>query len=258
VHELKGVGRNLQDHLDVSVIDIEKTKLSLRLGPKFLLIEAPKAVYEYFAHGRGQLASNVAESGGFARSDESQPRADLQLHFIATIEQDHGHNLWNTIKHYGYTLRVCDLRPKSRGYIGLKSADPMADALIDPNYLDHPDDLAQLVKAVKLGRKILRAEPLAGHRERELEPGETVASDAEIEAFIRNRAETIYHPVGTCKMGHDDEAVVDDRLRVHGMQGLRVVDASIMPTLVGGNTNAPTTAIAEKAADMILEDRLTA
>ena len=254
VHELKGVGRNLQDHLDVSVIDIEKTKLSLRLGPKFLFIEAPKAVYQYFAQGRGQLTSNVAESGGFARSDEGQPRADLQLHFIATIEQDHGHNLWNTIKHHGYTLRVCDLRPKSRGYIGLKSADPMADALIDPNYLDHPNDLAQLVKAVKLGRRILHAEPLAKHRDRELEPGETVADDAAIEAFIRERAETIYHPVGTCKMGHDDEAVVDDRLRVHGMQGLRVVDASIMPTLVGGNTNAPTTAIAEKAADMIRED----
>ena len=257
-HELKGVGRNLQDHLDVSIIDIEKTKLSLRLGPKFLLVDGPVAVYQYFVHGRGQLASNVAESGGFARSDDSQERADLQLHFIATIEQDHGHNLWNTIKHYGYTLRVCDLRPKSRGHIGLKSADPMDDALIDPNYLDHPDDLAQLVKAVRLGRRIMRAEPLGSHRDRELEPGEKVEDDAEIEAFVRDRAETIYHPVGTCKMGHDDEAVVDDRLRVHGMQGLRVVDASIMPTLVGGNTNAPTTAIAEKAADMIREDRLTA
>lgn len=257
VHELKGVGRNLQDHLDISVIEIEKTKLSLRLGPKFLFIDAPKAVYEYFAHGRGQLASNVAESGGFARSAPGVSKADLQLHFISTIEQDHGHKLWNTIKHHGYTLRICDLRPKSRGHIGLVSADPMADALIDPNYLDHPDDLAQLVKAVKVARGILRAEPLASHRERELEPGDSLVDDRAIETFIRERGETIYHPVGSCKMGHDDEAVVDDRLRVHGMQGLRVVDASIMPTLVGGNTNAPTTAIAEKASDMILEDALS-
>jgi len=200
------------------------------------------------------LTSNVAESGGFAKSGPDVPKADLQLHFIATIEQDHGHKLWNTIKHHGYTLRVCDLRPKSRGHIGLASAEPMADALIDPNYLDHPDDLAQLVKAVKVARGILRAEPLASHRAHELEPGDALTDDHAIETFIRERGETIYHPVGTCKMGHDDEAVVDDRLRVHGMQGLRVVDASIMPTLVGGNTNAPTTAIAEKASDMILED----
>lgn len=254
LHGLEGVGQNLQDHLDVSVIDVEKTKLSLRLGPKFLLVDAPKAIWDYFVHGRGQLTSNVAESGGFVANEDRPELADMQLHFIATIEQDHGHNLWNTIKHHGYTLRICDLRPKSRGRVGLKSADPMADALIDPNYLSDPADLAQLVKAVKLGRRIMRAEPLASHREHELEPGEGVDDDAAIEAYIRERAETIYHPVGTCRMGHDDRAVVDDRLRVHGIKALRVVDASIMPTLVGGNTNAPTTAIAEKAADMILED----
>ena len=197
---------------------------------------------------RGCLKHNISNTFKFVM------RADLQLHFIATVEQDHGHNLWNTIKHHGYTLRVCDLRPKSRGRIGLASADPAADPLIDPNYLDHPDDLAQMVRAVKAGRAIMRAPPLAAHRERELEPGETVTDDAAIEAFVRDKAETIYHPVGTCRMGSDAAAVVDDRLRVHGIQGLRVVDASIMPTLVGGNTNAPTTAIAEKAADMIRED----
>jgi len=255
MHELAGVGRNLQDHLDVSVIDIEKTRLSIRLGPKFLFLEAPKAIYQYFAQGRGQLTSNVAESGGFASTGDNPDMADLQFHFIATIEQDHGHNLWNTIKHYGYTLRVCDLRPKSRGHIGLNSAKPGDDAYIDPNYLDHPQDLAQLIKAVRIGRRIMRTDPLGQHRERELEPGNGYGEDdASIEAFIRQRAETIYHPVGTCRMGHDDQAVVDDRLRVHGMQGLRVVDASIMPTLVGGNTNAPVTAIAEKGADMIIED----
>lgn len=255
LHALEGVGENLQDHLDVSLIDIEKTRLSLRLGPRFLLVEGPKAVWDYFVHGRGQLTSNVAEAGAFVSSTDSSERADMQLHFIATVEQDHGHNLWNTIKHHGYTLRICDLRPRSRGRIGLKSADPMADALIDPNYLAEPEDLAQLVKAVKLGRRILQAEPLASHRDRELEPGQAIQDDAAIETYIRDHAETIYHPVGTCRMGHDDMAVVDDRLRVHGIQSLRVVDASIMPTLIGGNTNAPTTAIAEKAADMVIEDQ---
>ncbi|MES1926470.1 choline dehydrogenase [Salinisphaera sp. T31B1] len=254
VHALEGVGQNLQDHLDVSVIDIEKTRLSLRLGPRFLLVDAPRAIWQYFVHGRGQLTSNVAEAGGFLSSSDDERLADMQLHFIATIEQDHGHNLWNTIKHHGYTLRICDLRPRSRGHVGLRSADPMADAYIDPNYLAEPEDLAQLVKAVKIARRIMRAEPLASHRSGELEPGDSVQDDATIEAYIRERAETIYHPVGTCRMGHDDRAVVDDRLRVHGLDGLRVVDASIMPTLVGGNTNAPTTAIAEKAADMIRED----
>ncbi len=253
-HELKGVGRNLQDHLDVSVVEKEKTQLSVKLGLKFLLVDGPRAIYEYFVHRRGYLTSNVAEAGGFARSDDSRELCDFQFHFIATIEQDHGHNLWNAMKYHGYTLRVCDLRPESRGYIGLQSADPMADALIDPNYLDSERDLAQLVKAVKVARKIMRAPPLAEHRDEEIEPGEQVDDDAAIEAFVRERGETIYHPVGTCRMGHDEEAVVDDRLRVHGLSGLRVVDASVMPSLIGGNTNAPTTAIAEKGADMILAD----
>ncbi|WP_423823246.1 choline dehydrogenase [Salinisphaera sp. SPP-AMP-43] len=253
-HELPGVGRNLQDHLDISVIDRERTRLSLRLGFKFLFVDAPLALWHYWRHGRGWLSSNVAESGGFISSTNDPALGDLQLHFIPTIEQDHGHRLWNTIRYHGYTLRICDLRPGSRGHIGLNSADPMAPPRIDPNYLDDPQDLAQLVAAVKIGRRIMRSPPLAEHREVELEPGDTVEGDTAIEDYVRRRAETIYHPVGTCRMGHDNMAVVDDRLRVHGMTGLRVVDASIMPTIVGGNTNAPTTAIAEKAADMIIAD----
>ncbi|MDA3921891.1 MAG: choline dehydrogenase [Salinisphaera sp.] len=253
VHELNGVGRNLQDHLDISVIDIEKTRLSLRLSARFILIDAPVALYQYYRYGQGQLTSNIAESGGFISSDNNPRQSDMQFHFIATIEQDHG-NMWNTIKHHGYTLRICDLHPASRGRITLKSANPRDHALIDPNYLAEPRDLAQMVQAVKIGRQIMRAEPLMEHFERELEPGSHVDDDAAIEAYVRKRAETIYHPVGTCRMGSDDMAVVDDRLRVHGITHLRVVDASIMPTVVGGNTNAPTTAIAEKAADMIIAD----
>ncbi|MGN8160149.1 GMC family oxidoreductase [Salinisphaera sp. SWV1] len=254
-HELPGVGRNLQDHLDISVIDREKTTLSLRLDAKFVFLEAPVALWDYLRHGRGWLTSNVAESGGFISSSDDPTLGDLQLHFIPTIEQDHGHRMRNTIRYHGYTLRICDLRPGSRGHIGLASADPGADPYIDPNYLDDPHDLAQLVKAVKIGRRIMRSPPLAGHRDTELEPGEQIQDEAAIEDYIRRRAETIYHPVGTCKMGTGEDAVVDARLRVHGLDALRVVDASIMPTIVGGNTNAPTTAIAEKAADMIIADR---
>ena len=253
-HELPGVGRNLQDHLDINVIQRERTRESLNLGPRWLLLKGVPALFAYLLRRRGPLASNVAECGGFARLDPADAVPSLQCHFIAAIEQDHGHRLWNTFRYHGYSLRVCDLRPLSRGHIGLKSADPTDDALIEPNYLAEERDLENLVAAVKLARRLLAAAPFDPHRGPEMEPGEAVRTDDEIRAFVRERAETIYHPVGTCKMGHDDMAVVDDRLRVHGLRGLRVVDASIMPTLVGGNTNAPTTAIAEKGADMILED----
>lgn len=257
-HELPGVGQNLQDHLDVTVIRKEKTRESVSLGPRWLLFKGIPALFAYLFGRRGPLASNVAECGGFVRLNPADPVPSLQCHFIAAIEQDHGQRLWNTFRYHGYSLRVCDLRPLSRGHIGLHSADPMAAARIQPNYLAEERDMENLVAAVKLGRRLLAADAFAPHRGDELEPGERVRTDEEIRAFIRERAETIYHPVGTCKMGHDELAVVDDRLRVHGLDGLRVIDASIMPTLVGGNTNAPTTAIAEKGAGMILEDNAAA
>lgn len=258
VIEREGVGRNLQDHLDISLIDIEKTRLSLRMSPKFLLVDAPRALYQYVRHGRGQFTSNIAESGGFISSTGDPRQSDLQIHFIATIEQDHG-NLINTMKHHGYSLRICDLHPASRGRITLASRDPRRHPVIDPNYLAEPRDVAHMTQAVKIGYRIMRSEPLVSHMDRPLEPlDEDLADDKAIEAYVRRRAETIYHPVGTCRMGHDKDAVVDDRLRVHGATGLRVVDASIMPTIVGGNTNAPTTAIAEKAADMIRADHALA
>lgn len=257
-HELPGVGRNLQDHLDVSVICKEKTRHAVTLRPDWLLFKAIPALFQYIFTRKGALVSNVAEAGGFARINAEDELCSLQFHFIPAIEQDHGHNLWNTFKYYGMTVRICDLRPHSRGHIGLVSADPLADALIEPNYLDHEQDMENLVAAIKAARTIFRQPALDKHVGAEIEPGENLQSDEQIRAYIRARAETIYHPVGTCKMGHDNMAVVDDRLRVHGLQGLRVIDASIMPTLVGGNTNAPTTAIAEKGAQMILEDSMGA
>ncbi len=262
VHDLPGVGRNLQDHLDVTVIHREKTRHSISLHPRWLFTTGIVALWRYFLGGRrGVLSTNVAECGGFVKLDADDETPRLQCHFLATIEQDHAHNLWNTFRYHGYSLRVCDLHPHSRGTITLASADPMDHPRIEANYLDDARDMETLVAAVKLARGLLNTTAFAAHRRDEFEPGDKVQSDEDIREFIRERAETIYHPVGTCKMGPDPSAVsgavVDARLRVHGIDGLRVIDASIMPTLVGSNTNAPTTAIAEKGASMILEDRLS-
>lgn len=255
-HQLPGVGRNLQDHLDVTLIHREATRHSVRLHPVWLLTKGVVALWQYLFHRRGQLTSNIAECGGFVKLDPTDANPSLQCHFLAAIEQDHGHKLINTIKYHGYSLRICDLHPLSRGRIRLHSALPSADARIEPNYLDQKRDLERLVAAVKVGRKLLDADAFAPYRRDEFRPGAELQDDADIHAFIRAEAESIYHPVGSCKMGPDPAAgaVVDARLKVHGLQGLRVVDASIMPTLNGGNTNAITSAIAAKGAAMILED----
>ncbi len=251
VHELPGVGQNLQDHLDVIVAHRELRRASYGFALSFLprLI---KGLVDYFRHRRGFLTSNLAEAGGFVKTDPGQPLPNIQYHLTATILDDHGRRIWHG---YGYSLHACDLRPKSRGYLVLNSADPHDPPLLQPAYLSHPDDLETLLAAVKTCRKILAAPAFDGYRGKELFPGEAVQSDDELREFIRRRAETIYHPVGTCKMGNDPLAVVDDQLRVHGLSGLRVADASIMPTLIGGNTNAPTMVIGEKAAELILAER---
>ena len=164
---------------------------------------------------------------------------------------NHGLNLAFTFG-YGYSGHACVLRPKSRGTLKLRDANPDSHPLIDPNLLDHPDDFEGMVRGVKAVRTIFAQKALSSWCGDEIFPGKNVQTDEEIRDFIRKKADNIYHPVGTCKMGHDDMAVVDDTLKVHGLEGLRVVDSSIMPTLVGGNTTAPTIMIAEKAADMIL------
>lgn len=251
---LPGVGKNLQDHLDVLIVHQCAKAVSLGVSLRNLLSPLIHLV-NYLLFRKGPYTTNAAEGGGFVRSSPEQPVPDLQFHFTPAHLDDHGHTLSRaayTLIGHGYALHVCDLRPKSRGEIRLSSADPAAPALIDPNYLSHPDDMASLVRGVKAARKVLAAPAFDRFRGPELFPGADVQSDAGIEAFIRRKAGTIYHPVGTCKMGSDPMAVVDEQLRVHGVAGLRVVDASIMPTLIGGNTNAPTVMIAEKAADMII------
>ena len=171
----------------------------------------------------------------------------MQLHFTISIVDDHARKLhWG----HGFGCHVCVLRPESRGRVFLHSADPMAAPGIDPNFLSDPRDMATMIKGVRQARAILGAPAMAKYRRKELFLT-GAQTDAELAAHIRARADTIYHPVGTCKMGVDDMAVVDPDLRVRGLQGLRVVDASIFPTLIGGNTNAPTIMVAEKAADLI-------
>lgn len=251
VHALPGVGQNLQDHLDLTLLQNCSNSKPIGIALSFLP-RAIQGLYDYIVKRDGFLTSNVAESGAFLKSDSLQERPNIQLHFLPLLLLDHGRTL---ARGYGYTAHVCDLRPKSRGYIGLKSSDPLADPLIQPNYLEHPDDKKTLIDAFKLTREIFAANAFASDRAAERLPGEHINSDEEILRDIEARAETIYHPVGTCKMGLDDMAVVDPTLAVRGVQGLRVVDASVMPQLVAGNTNAPSIMIAEKAADMILSER---
>ncbi|NCT84871.1 MAG: glucose-methanol-choline oxidoreductase [Comamonadaceae bacterium] len=246
LHHLPGVGANLQDHPDfvfgLQTRSLHSFGLSLRGGLAFW-----QAVRRYRAERRGMLTSNFAEGGGFLRSSAAQPRPDVQLHFVVAGVEDHARKLrWG----HGLSCHVCLLRPRSRGSVRLGGRDAGAAPLIDPAFLQHPDDLAQMVDGFKLTRALLHQPALRAHWQRELWSTET-QSDADIEALLRRRVDTIYHPVGTCKMGRDAMAVVDAELRVHGLQGLRVVDASIMPTLVSGNTNAPAIMIGEKAAQLM-------
>ncbi len=250
VHELPGVGENLQDHLDI--ILLHKSSKNLSYG--FSLSAIPKmikAFFDYVFFKKGMLTSNGAESGGFVKSRPELKDADLQFHFTPAYLVDHGkEQSWG----HSYSLHICALHPKSKGTVKLKSADPLAHPAIQYNYLDHPDDVRDMIAAVKIGRQILNAKAFDDYRASETRPGNEVQTDAEIEQFVREKAETVYHPVGTCKMGNDAMAVVDDQLRVHGIENLRVADASIMPTVLGGNTNAPSMLVGLKAAQMILEN----
>ena len=255
VHELPGVGQNLQDHLDYILTYRSKRDDVVGLGPKGLLALA-KAGLKWRKTGTGMFASPFAEGGAFFKSDPSVERPDLQLHFVVGIVDDHMRKIH--LK-FGYSCHVCVLRPFSRGAVGLSSPRADKPPRIDPGFLSDPRDLELLKKGARQMEAILEADPLTPWRGKRLYPHD--GTDAELEADIRNRADTIYHPVGTCKMGVDDMAVTDPQGRVHGMDGLRVVDASLMPRLIGGNTNAPTIMMAEKIAydmSMAIEIRKSA
>jgi choline dehydrogenase-like flavoprotein len=246
VHELPGVGRNLQDHLDFVLTWKSRRTDLFGIGLRGGLALAGQ-VGAWRRDGSGPLASPIAEAGAFVKSRPDLDRPDLQLHFCAGIVDDHTRKIRLG---FGFSSHVCVLRPFSRGTVGLLDADPLSAPRIDPAFLSDERDAELLLNGARLMRAILAAEPLAPYRHKELYIDGPV-SDAELMQHIRARADTIYHPVGTCRMGTDDEAVTDPQLRLRGIDGLRVVDASVMPTLVGGNTNAPTIMIAEKAAELI-------
>ena len=252
--DLPGVGGNLQDHLDaVMVVDAPRAPDVLGMTAKAMAWVA-RGVSEWRRQRSGVLTSNYAEAGAFFHTREGEQAPDIQLHFVIGKLADHGRR---TVWGQGYSCHACVLRPQSRGTVRLASADPLAAPLIDPAFLQHPDDVQRLVAGFQRMRQILGQPALAAFGGQEAPESAAAQTPEQIEDFIRANADTIYHPVGTCAMGPDAAAgaVVDARLRVHGVAGLRVVDASIMPTLVGGNTNAPTIMIAEKAAAMMRADR---
>lgn len=250
VHELAGVGQNLQDHLDFTLGYKSKDTDNFGIGLRGT-VNLVKHMFNWRKTGKGMLATPFAEGAAFLKTDPSVPRADIQIHFVISVVDDHARKLHPG---YGYSCHVCVLRPASRGTVTLASGDPMAAPAIDPNFLAEDTDLTTLIKGAKMSRDIMKTPPLAEYEHKELFGIRDGMSDADWEEIIRARADTIYHPVGTCKMGVDAMAVVDSHARVHGMQGLRVVDASVMPTVTSGNTNAPTIMIAERVADLIKSD----
>ncbi len=248
LHDLPGVGENLQDHLQIRSVytcsiptlndEVNNFFRRMGIGIQFILTRS------------GPMSMGASQVCAFTRSEPGLNRPDIQFHIQPLSSDNPGHGL----DHFSaFTSSVCQLRPESRGHVRVQSPDPMASPTIFANYLDSPVDRQVAVAGVRVGRRIARAAPLSQSVIDEREPGWALESDDEILAWVRARATTIYHPVGTCKMGLGTDAVVDPRLRVRGIDRLMVVDASIMPTIVSGNTNAPTIMIAEKAADMMRE-----
>lgn len=250
VADLPGVGENLQDHLQLRLVykctkpittndDLASWWRSAKIGLQWLLFRA------------GPLAIGINQGGLFTRVMPGATRPDIQFH-IATLSAD----LAGAKPHpfSGFTLSVCQLRPGSRGHVRIKSADPFAAPAMVPNYLSAEEDRLCAVESVKFARRLAASPAVVPYIREEYKPGPGVASDAEILDWCRGNGATIFHPSGTCRMGSDPAAVVDSRLRVAGVSGLRVVDCSVMPTLVSGNTNAPVAMIAERASDLILDD----
>lgn len=244
--DLPGVGMNLQDHLDIC------TLVGATQDITYDHLNELAAGWRYLRHRDGPGTSNVAEAGGFVRSRlADDARCDIQFHFVPALLDNHGRHRLPGI---GYTLHACYLHPRSRGQLRLRSTNPAEPIGIHAGYLSDPDghDLARMIEAAKLSRDILAQPAFDPYRGGPIFPESQLHTDREWEEFIRRKAETIYHPVGTCHMGRDEHAVVDSELRVRGVEGLRVVDASVMPTLPTGNTNAPTIMIAERAAALLL------
>lgn len=246
VADLPGVGANLQDHPDFIFGYRSRSldTLGVSAGGSLRML---REILRYRRQRRGMLTSNFAEGGGFLKTRPELAVPDIQLHFVVALVDDHARKFHLS---HGLSCHVCLLRPESRGSVGLHSRDPLAAPRIDPGFFQDPRDLEQMVEGFKLTRRLMQAPALASFITEDLFTAD-VRTDDDIRAVLRARTDTVYHPIGTCRMGSDDLAVVDASLLVRGLQGLRIVDASVMPTLIGGNTNAPTIMIAERAVDMI-------
>jgi choline dehydrogenase len=246
VHDAPEVGANLQDHLDLCVIN-EMTK-PISMYSKTKGLKQPMIGLQYLLTKQGAGRTNHLHAGAFLKTRGELDRPDLQLHVVNAVMIDHAKVQPDRD---GFTIHACQLRPESRGTVRLASTNPFDAPAIDPNYLAEEVDRRTMRDAVRVVRDIVSQDALKSLRGPEMRPGAHVRTDSEIDAWIRQTAETIYHPVGTARMGADDKAPVDGELRVRGVEGLRVIDASVMPTLIGGNTNAPTIMIAEKLSDIL-------
>ena len=252
VHDLPGVGKNFQDHMDV-YLTAETAPVSYNGEDRWHRAAVHGAQYLLFK--TGPVTACVAEAGAFLRSNDDVRSPDIQIHCLPAFVVDHGRQRFPG---HGVTINTCNLRPKSIGEVTLRSTNPLDAPAIDPNFLDDPYDWELSIEGFKRGREIMAAPSFARLVKRELMPGADVRTDSEIRDYIRRWAKTDYHPAGSCKMGHDDMAVVDTQLRVRGLDGLRVIDASVMPTLISGNTQAPSVMIGEKGAAMMLGEPVTA
>ena len=244
VHELPGVGKNLRDHLASGILIATEGVETLYSA------ESVGNVLRWLVRGRGPLTSNVAEAAAFVRTAAGLPGPDLELIFAPVLFEEEG--LARPSRH-GVTIASVLLQPLSAGDVRLTGPDPATPPVIDPGYLTDPSrhDLAVLVHGLRLARRIAAMEPLAHHLAGELRPGDAAVTDEELTTHMRESSQTLYHPVGTCRLGVDELAVVDRNLRVHGLEGLRVADASVMPVLPRGHTNWPTVMVAERAAELI-------
>ncbi|MDO9487374.1 MAG: choline dehydrogenase, partial [Sphingomonadaceae bacterium] len=250
VHDAPEVGRNLQDHLDV--ILQWQCKQPITLNGNAAFHRKVGALFSWLFRKDGPGSYIPTPAGAFFSTRPGLAAPDVQIHFVAARVEPHGRGTMSP--EHGFQMHVCQVRPESRGHVALTSSDPTVHPLIDPDYLSAPADLETLLAGIEITRKIARSPAFDPFRGKEYWPGDGIDSRADMVAAIRDWAETIYHPVGTCRMGADPRSVLDPELRVRGVEGLRVVDASVMPTLVSGNTNAPTIMIAEKASDLILSE----
>jgi choline dehydrogenase len=253
VHELPGVGGNLQDHLQLRLIYQLENARTLNQIAGTLLGKMGMGL-RYLYDRSGPLSMAPSQLGAFARSGPEQTSANLEYHVQPLSLERFGEPLHSFP---AFTASVCDLRPMSRGRVDIRSADPAEAPLIQPNYLSHPEDLRVAADAIRLTRRIVASPALSAFKPVEYLPGPSLQTEEELHQAAARIGTTIFHPVGTCRMGQDGDAVVDAQLRVHGIKGLRIADASIMPRITSGNTCSPTLMIAEKAARMILEPAMT-